>query len=198
MKTPAKIELKRKYLLIAMAFLLLAGVVYRVWPLIMDISTGESGIALKKKQLIKYQEMFQSSRDLEKELSQLRSTLKKGEVGLLIGKTPALAAADIQKVLNEIARKSHVTVQSVRVLKPKEVGGNHYLSIPVEVAIRGNTRYLKEFLYQIMGSSKYLTAERVRITVSNSRRRRMADLSQNVHAKITINGFLKSSEEPTR
>ena len=198
MRAMTRIDPKRKYFLIALAFLLLAGVIYRIWPQIENVSTGENDVAIKRKQLVKYQKMVSSAVVLEKELSLLEVTLKKGEAGLLTGKTPALAAADIQKVLHKIARKSHVEIKSVRVLKPKEVGGSHYLSIPVEVEITGSIRQFKEFLFQVMASSKYLTVQKVRIKVS---RRRSRGKNVNLHlmaVKVTINGFLKSSDEPTK
>jgi len=88
MKTMARIDPKRKYILIVMVFLLVAGVVYRIWPQIANISAGESDVALKKKQLLKYRKMFQSAVVLEKELSLFKSTLKKGEAGLFTGKPP--------------------------------------------------------------------------------------------------------------
>lgn len=198
MKTIARIDPKRKIILIVMAFLLVAGVVYRIWPQIANISAGENDVALKKNQLIKYRKMFQSAVDLENQLSLLGTTLKKGEAGLLTGKTPALAAADIQKVVHQIAQTSRVEIQSVQVLKPKEVGESHYLGIPVQVVIKGAMRQLKEFLYQIMASPKYLTVQEVRITVNRRRSRGKTKISQLIGARITINGFLKSSDEPKK
>ena len=198
MKMVAKIDPKRKYFLIAVAFLLVAGLVYRIWPQIESVSTDENNVSIKRKQLIKYQKMAHSAVGLEKELSQLGATLKKGEVGLLTGKTAALAAADIQKVLHEIARKSQVEIKSVRVLKPRELGGGHYLSIPVEVAINGSIRQFKEFLFQIMASSKYLTVQKVRIKVSRRRSRGRIISSHLITVNVTMNGFLKSSDAPAK
>ena len=184
--------------MMAMAFLLMAGGVYRIWPQIEDIFTVDNTIEIKKKRLIKYQKMVHGAGNLEKELKLLEAALKRGEAGLLTGKTPALAAADIQKVVHEIAKKSQVEIQSVRVLKPKEVVGSPYLSIPVQVVIRGVMRQLTQFLYQIMQSPKYLTVQQVRINVTRSRRRGKATVSELIKADITINGFLKSSDEPTK
>lgn len=197
MRKLAKIDKKRKYFLIAMVLLLMAGGIYRMWPQIEDIFTVDDTIVLKEKRLIKYQKMLHSAGDQEKELSILEAALKRGEAGLLTGKTPALAAADIQKVVHEIAKKSHVEIQSVRVLKPKDVVGSHYLSIPVQVVIKGVMRQLTKFLYQIVQSSKYLTVQEVRIIVTRRRLRGKASVSELIKADITINGFLKSSDAPT-
>lgn len=182
----------------AMLFLLVAGVAYRIWPQIQDIRGTDGEIELKKKQLIKYQRMFQTGGDLEKAVAVLKETLKRGESGLLTGKTPALAAADIQKVVREMAEKSQVEIKRVRVLKPEDVGGSHYLSIPVQLTISGTVRHLKEFLYQIMTSSKYLTVEKVGITVNRMRLRRdKTQQAESVNADITVNGFLKKSDGQT-
>ncbi|MBW2708403.1 MAG: hypothetical protein JRD04_03815 [Deltaproteobacteria bacterium] len=196
MKTMIKIDKKRKYVLMAMAFLLIAGGIYRIWPQTPDIFIADDTLALKKKQLVKYQRMFESGSDLEKDVVRLKVTLKQVESGLLTGKTPALAAADIQKIVHEMAKKSHVEIKMVRVLKPESVDGGHYLSIPVQLSIAGATRHLKEFVYQIMTSPKYLTVKKVGITV-RLRQTRGKKVTENVSANITINGFLKSSNAPT-
>ena len=198
MRKMVEIDKKRKYFLMTMVFLLIAGGVYRMWPQIEDIFSVDDTIALKKERLVKYQKTLHSASNLEKELSLLGAALKKGEEGLLTGKTPALAAADIQKVVHEIAKISQVEIQSVRVLKPKDVVGSHYLSIPVQVVIKGDMRQLTKFLYQIIQSSKYLTVQEVRINVNRSRIRGKATVSKEIKADITINGFLKSSDEPTK
>ena len=193
-----KIDKKRKYFLMAMAFLLIAGAAYRIWPQIQDIQGAAGNIALKKKQLVKYQRIFQASGDLEKEVALFKATLKQGESGLLTGKTPALAAADIQKIVREMAKKSQVEIKRVRVLKPEDVGGSYYLSIPVQLSITGAVRQLKEFLYQIMTSSKHLTVQKVGITVSRRRLRRgAAKPAESVNADITVKGFLKRSDDQT-
>ena len=193
-----KIDKKRKYFLLAAGFLLVVGVVYRTWPEIQNIQGADGDIALREKQLVKYQRMFQSSGDLEKEVAALKGILKQGESGLLTGKTPALAAADIQKVMREMAEKSQVEIKRVRVLKPEDVGGSHYLSIPVQLTIRATVRHLKELLYQIMTSSKYLTVEKVGITVTRRRLRRdKTQQAESVNADITVNGFLKKSDGQT-
>ena len=192
------IDKKRKYFWAAAVFLLIVGGVYRMWPQIEDIFMVDDTIEIKKKRLIKYQKMLHGAGDLEKERMLLESALKRGEMGLLTGKTPALAAADIQKVVHEIAKKSQVEIRSVRVLKPKDVVGSPYLSIPVQVVINGIMRQLTQFLYQIAQSSKYLTVQEVRINVSRRRLRGKASVSEMINADIIINGFLKSSDEPVK
>ena len=176
----------------AMAFLLIAGAIYRMWPQIQDILAADDTIAIKKKQLIKHQKMLQSAGDLEKRVAFTKTIMTQAESGLLTGKTPALAAADIQKVIREMAKKSQMEIKSIRVLNPKDVDNGLYLSIPVEFVAKGVIRQLKEFLYRIRASPKYLTVQKVGITVSRRRLRRGAKKpAESVNVNITVNGFLK-------
>ena len=193
--TMVKIDKKRKYFLLAMGLLLMVGAGYRIWPEIQDFLGAGGNIAVLKKRLVKYQQMVQSSAGLESNVALLKKTINQGESGLLTGKTPALAAADIQKLVREMAEKSQVEIKRVRVLKSEDVGGSLYLSIPVQLNISGSVRHLKEFLYQIMTSSKYLTVQKVGITV---RRRRLgrnpSKMTESVSADVIVNGFLKRSD----
>ncbi|MCF8129968.1 MAG: type II secretion system protein M [Deltaproteobacteria bacterium] len=187
-----KIDKRRKYFLIGMVFLLMAGAVYRMWPQIEDIFASDGTIVLKKKQLVKYQKMLQSTGDLEKQVALSKKSVAQLESGLLTGKTPALAAADIQKVIREMAQKSQMEINSIRVLKPKDVDESLYLSIPVEFVAKGVIRELKGFLYRIAASPKYLTVEKVQISV-RLRRNKLSKSGnlEEITANITINGFLK-------
>jgi len=175
-----------------MVFLLMAGAVYRMWPQIEDVFASDGTIALKKKQLAKYRKMLQSTGDLEKQVTLIKKIVAQSESGLLTGKTPALAAADIQKVIREMAQKSQMEINSIRVLKPKDVDESLYLSIPVEFVAKGVIRELKGFLYQIAASPKYLTVEKVKISVVLRRNgRTKSQKLEIITANITINGFLK-------
>jgi hypothetical protein len=185
-----KIDRSRKYLLIAGVVVLLIGAVYRIWPQMQDIFGAGNSIALKKRQIVKYQATVKASENLQADVESLKKALEKGEKGLLTGKTAALAAADIQKVLQEMAEKSQVEIKTVRVLKADTAKGGLYLSVPVQLSIFSTIGHLKEFLYKIMVSAKYLTVEKVAITV---RRARKGELKR-VSANITVNGFLKRIE----
>ncbi len=193
--TMVKIDKKRKYFLLAIGLLFMVGAGYRIWPEIQDFLGAGGNISVLKKRLVKYERMVQSSAGLESEVVLLKKTIHQGESGLLTGKTPALAAADIQKLVREMAEKSQVEIKRVRVLKSEDVDGSLYLSIPVQLNISGSVRHLKEFLYQIMTSSKYLTVQKVGITV---RRRRLgrnpSKMTESVSADVIVNGFLKRSD----
>lgn len=174
-------------------FLLLAGAVYRFWPSLQGLGEGLGGndedILLKQKQIAKYQRVIDTRDQLEKQVQSLEKSLKNKESQLFTGETPAIAAADIQKVLREIARDSQVEIQTVRVLKPDEKGNGHYLNIPVQLNIDGTIRHLKDFFYRIMISPKCLTVKKVALRVL---RRRKGSVDT-IRADITVHGFLKKA-----
>ena len=180
----------RKYLLIAGIVVLSIGAVYRLWPQIQDIFGTGGSIPFKERQIAKYRRMVTAGNNLEAEVASLKKALEKGESGLISGKTAALAAADIQKVLRKMAEENQVEIKTVRVLKADFATGGPYLSVPVQLSIFSTVKQLKKFLYEIMTSVKYLTVKKVAITV---RRTRKGELKR-VSANITVNGFLKKTD----
>ena len=186
-----KIIKNRKYLLIAGALLLLFAVIYRMFPVIQDLWPQGDEIALKKKHLGKYRQIVGEKDAVETRLAALKRNVKQLESGLLRGKTPALVAADIQKILHDLAEKSKVDIKRVRVLKAVELEQGDYLSVPVQLNINASIRQLKEILYRIEASPKYLTVKKMKIKVV-IRRRGKKGL---INSDITVHGFLKKAKD---
>ncbi len=180
-----KIEKNKKYLFIAGAVILLLGGAYRVWPYLGEIWWADQEIVLKERRLEKYRQIVHEGDGLEARLVSLKKDLKQRESRLLTGKTPSLAAADIQQILHHMAKESEVEIKTVRILQPEEVDQDRYLSIPVQLNITCTTRQLKEFLYKIKTSPKYLAVKKVGIRVFIRRR------NDTINADVTVLGFLK-------
>lgn len=180
-----KVDKKRKKLIFAGAVLLFLGLIYRLLPLFQDFQTGDTELDLKMKQLEKYLQTVQEGNVFEERLVYLRQVLKSSESGLLGGKTPSLAAVDIQNILSEIVETSGVQIRMVRVLKPEDLDKEYYKSIPVDFSIISNIRQLKEVLYKIETYPKYLTVKKVMINVGA---RGAADTFQ---SNITVAGYMK-------
>ena len=178
---------ERKYILIGGVILLFLGLVYRAAPLFQGIYDGGTQIAAKEKQLAKYQRAIEEGEELEKRLAALTSALKRGESGFLTGKTPSLAAVDMQNILNAVTSKNGVEIKSMRVLKAAKQDDTKYLSIPVKFSIVSTVRQMKEILYGIETSGKYLTVREIRIIVP--RRKNKEQLKVN----MTVAGFMKES-----
>ena len=182
-----RVGIQRKYIFIVLAVLLSLALVYRFFPFIQEFVSPAQEIALKERRLIKYRKTVAASRDLDKRLDSLNKSLQQLESGLLSGKTASLAAVEIQKTLREIAEKSSVQVRSVKVLKPEDLGQKDYLRIPVDFYISPTTRQLKEILYRIETSPKYLTVKKMRIRYYGNPERRF-------RCNITVAGFMKKAK----
>lgn len=179
-----KIDIQRKYIFIALAILLSLALIYRYFPFLQEIAFPAKEIELKERRLIKYRKMVEAGSNLDKRFSSLNRVLKELESGLLTGKTPPLAAVEIQKIVQEIAEKSNVQIRSVKVLKPVELDQKNYLSVPVEFYVFPTMRQLKELLYQIESSLK-------RLTVRKLTTRYYANREGRFRCHITIAGFMK-------
>jgi len=180
---------ERKYILIGGAILLFLGLVYKTLPLFHGIFDGSAQIAAKEKQIARYQRSIEEGKELKTRLVALTSALEQGESGLLTGRTPSLAAVDMQNILNTITQKSGMEIQSVRVLKATKQEGAKYLSIPVTFSIVLTTRQLKEILYRIETFDKYLTVHEITIDAPLGKGR------EQLRVNMTVNGFTKESEK---
>ncbi len=182
-----KINKKRKIILIAGAAVLLVGFLYRFFPAFESMEALEQDIDLKQKKLQKYRRMVQERNELESRLISYNRVIERAESGLLEGETSALAAVDIQNILNEIAGRSGLEVLTMRVLKPEGKEGDLYTTIPVQVTLRCTVRQLKEVVFQIESSPKLLRIGDFRARVVRSKE------EGQVQATLTVEGFTKKT-----
>ena len=184
------VDKRRRYLLIAGAVLLLFGLAFWLFPFFEGIQGGETDIAAQKKRVAKYRQTVKGRGELEARLVSLNKSLERAEAGLLTGKTAALAAVDIQNILNEIALGSGVEIRSVQVLKSQRQDSDQYVSVPVQFTVSATIRQLKDILYKIEASPKFfLTVERIGISVAGA-----GDPGQ-IRCDITVSGIMKNVKE---
>ena len=166
--------------------MILLGLAYRVLPLGGSLSNEET--MLKEKQAAKYRQAVHERSALEEKFSTLKRTLEQQEFGVLSGETPSLAAAELQKIMDDLSTKSDISIKAARVLKPEPSKFEKYLSIPVEYSFNCTVRQLKEMLYRIDASPKYLTVHKVQLTVIEGAR------YEQVQVLLTVAGFMKKEK----
>ncbi|MBW2284060.1 MAG: hypothetical protein JRF65_05600 [Deltaproteobacteria bacterium] len=180
---------KRTKLLLAVGcVLLVAGVGYRFQPRIQAIWSPNEEIVIKEKQLKKYRKIAKSGKLLAERIKANEKVLKKLQAGLLSGTTPALAAVDIQNILNDIAVKSGIEIRKVRVLKPEEMDDAEYIGIPVQFTLSSTVRQLKGILYGIDNASRYLSVKKITIKVPRAGRSKP---QAKIQADVTVAGMMK-------
>jgi len=181
---------RRRTILIAGAVLLLFGLAFRLAPYFEGIQGGETEIAAQKKRIAKYRQTVKGQGELEAILASLSKSLERAEAGLLAGKTEALAAVDIQNILNEIALGSGLEIKSVQILKSQKKDSDLYISVPVQFTVSATIRQLKDILYKIEASPKYfLTVERIGISVAG------AGSPGQMRVDVTVSGIMKNVKE---
>ncbi len=185
MKIPMNKE--RKIILIVGAALLLAATAYRFYPDVRDWFLSGGDVAFKEQQLLNYRKRIQKKEDLKADLLVLQRSVVKEEAGLLTGKTQALAAVDVQNIINGIVSRNEAEVQRMRVLTPVDHGKTGYLGIPVQITLRCSIRQLKEVLYAIETSRKLLRMKELKIRTI---KRKHADIIQST---LTVEGFMKKA-----
>jgi len=185
----APLTKERKYILIGGILLLLAGAAYRFFPAIESVFAKSDEMVFKEMELEKYRAALRKKTVLQSERVAAERELARVEAGLLTPSTPALAAVDIQNMLNDIAEQKKIVIRSMRVLEPKPVEAEQYLTIPLEVTATGSIRQLKEMLFRIENAPKLLKISTLRIRLPNYRR------PEEIHTSFTVEGFMKGDKK---
>jgi|WetSurMetagenome_2_1015567.scaffolds.fasta_scaffold88258_3 hypothetical protein len=184
------IDKRRRYLLIAGAALLLFGLAFWLFPFFEGIQGGQTDIAAQKKRVAKYRQTVKGRGEIEARLASLNKSFERVEAGLLSGKTAALAAVDIQNIINEIALGSGVEIKSMQVLSSQKRDSDLYISVPIQFTVSATIRQLKDILYKIEASPKFfLTVERIGISVVG------ASGPGQIRVDITVAGVMKNVKE---
>lgn len=176
----------RMLLLAVGAALLAAAVVYRFYPVIRGLEPSQETLFLKEREVAKFKEIIRERSDLEARSISLNRKLESMETGLLSGGTPVLAAVDIQNILTKIAGRIGVEVQTMRIIEAGKEKKSNYLSIPVQFRISCTIAQLKELLYKIESSQKYLKIESIRIDA------RGRGGKGHLFSYLTVVGFMKN------
>lgn len=100
---------------------------------------------------------------------------------------PALVAADLQKLLEEIARESNISIERVRIDKPKYT--EQLLTIPVELTVRSSLKNLSGLIYRIENNEKFLVIEEL-----DTRRFMTKTEPEELQTRLLVSGFIQQLE----
>ena len=183
---------RTRAILIGGLVLLLFGLGYRLYPVYQGLAGGQTDVAALQKRIAKYRQAVDGKASLEAGLSALEKSLEQVESGLLTGKTEALAAVDVQNILNEIAVASGVEIKRMQVLKSDTQNPDEmpYISVPVQFSVTVTIRQLQDILYKIETCpQKYLTLQWIRINTAGSRD------DGEIRCDLAVAGIMKNSSE---
>ena len=100
---------------------------------------------------------------------------------------PALAAAEQQRLLEELANQTGVNIIRFRVDKPKYV--EKLLTISTQVTVRSKLRNLTNFIHRLENNQKFMIIEEISMQRTNKK-----DLEE-LQTQLTVSGFIKKMKE---
>ena len=175
---------KHKSLFVIGVTMLILGAVYRFYPVLGQLFPQRSETEVKLKRLVKYQQKVHARDSLQARQVALTRQLDQAERVLLNADTPALAAVDIQNVINEIIYSNHMDVASIRVLKAQDAPVEGYLAVPVQVTMKLTVSQMFDLLYRIESANQLLAVTALSV------RRQMTDSPDMLNATLTVEGYM--------
>jgi hypothetical protein len=186
---------RRKIIVAGVALLALPALLYLFNFISRSTHRFNEALHLKQVKLAKYRHKVLGKKDVRRELLNLQTIFKRAEAALLNGKTPSLAAAEIQEIVSRITTAAGGQIMTVRILQPDQSAEDLYLAIPVEVTINSTMRQLTQLLNKLDRSAKLLRIVKLGIR-SRAGRGRLAKpaSSGNIITTLTVEGFVKQKE----
>ena len=183
---------ERKIIAAGLAVLVFLAMIYLFSSARRSTHLASEALELNELKLAKYRQKLQKKKIINRELLTLKNSVKQAEARLLTGKTPPLAAAEIQEIVTSIADAAGGQIKTVRILQPDRSGKEMYLAIPVEVTIHSTMRELTLLLHKLDSSAKLLRIAKLEIRSRGGRRGRGP--SVNLFTTMRVEGFLKETE----
>lgn len=100
--------------------------------------------------------------------------------GLIQASTPALAEAQLQNMINELAEDSNLNVLSLRMLPRTQQGDITNLKIGINC--RGEIGAVKDFLRKVAQSDRFLFVDQIQVQIINQRDRRFYNFNAQIVA----------------
>lgn len=127
-------------------------------------------------QAVYYQKKEQTNQAIAIQLSRL----------FLSPPQPALAAAELQKSLEDKARKTRVDLVQVKTEKTKYTEG--LLTVPVRITVKSSLEKLSRFIRLIESDNTFLVIEELAIRRINKRE------PEQLESRLLVNGFIQKRE----
>ncbi|MCL6582083.1 MAG: type II secretion system protein M [bacterium] len=165
-------------------FLLFAvGIIY---PILRHNLKLKQEVEDKRRRIENFSAIAEKKGIVQARLAYLKDKRQAFDQRLLSGDTPAVAAAELQTILNDMAAEHELTISSQRIINPKERG--ILLEVPVQITTQCTITKLKEFLFEIESYPKFLSVSNLNIRVY-----RIRD-PKDVEARIDVSGFILNSK----
>jgi type II secretory pathway component PulM len=135
-------------------FLLIIFYLAVVNPLLSLTDSWSQELVNRNRILSKYQSLLKNKNRVIEANKVMKATLVRTEGQFLSGANPAVASADLQEILKNLAKEQGVQMSSAKVLPAREAGP--YLEVPVQVELTATINQLVTLLYHLEHHKKLL------------------------------------------
>jgi Tfp pilus assembly protein PilO len=145
----------------------------------------KSEIERKVEFIDRYNEVLKNNDAISTRVNEMKKRGQQMTSYLLSGNTPPLAAAELQNILEGAGGELGLTIESAKVLDAKKV--DIFYQIPVEINMKTEMRKLRDFIYKIENSQKFLTIPKVRMRVIKNNGQHEPEV---IEARIETAGYI--------
>jgi type II secretory pathway component PulM len=150
----------------------------------------EANLELKKKLLLKYRETVIDEELYKNRLEQYRQRLRQDQTRLLPGDSSSIAAAELQKVLTDLASQNGVEILRKDIQQEKKLQDN-LVKISVKIETNCVLEQLVQFLAAVENYEKFLTVDELAITGYRAQRK------YEIRPSILVSGLILGPETKT-
>lgn len=146
---------------------------------------NQGKIEQKQVLLNRYKAILKQEDQLKKRVKYIKQEFDKMTTVLLVGAKPSLAASGLQAILEDIIKKARVKITNVRNKKPAKK--ETFYQIPIEITFESTLRELKDIIYNIENSDKFLLVRDLNIRLVKSGN------PEKLKVKLVVDGYAKNT-----
>lgn len=166
--------------------LIIIAVKFLIFPAIDRGEFMKETIVAKKRLYNDYQESLAQRPQMELRLDALKESVKRLEASLLEGKTATLVSAELQSILEKMAKDRGSKIKSAKTFKAEDLGD--YSKVWVEITLTSDIRSLLDILYDIESYNMVLSVVQMDVHLQGTRG------NQKLKTILKVVGGLKNHE----
>jgi type II secretory pathway component PulM len=178
---------RRLVLLLGGGLLLLLFYLAVVNPLLNLEDAWSQELASRSQVLSKYENLLKGKNRVSEANKVMKAALTRTEGQFLSGSNPAVASADLQEILKNLAKEQGVQMTSTKVLPTREAG--LYLEVPVQVELTATINQLVTLLYHLEHHKKLLFIPELDINAPRWNKAEQHDVPLRI--SMVISGVIK-------
>ncbi len=158
---------------------------FGISPLVEETKKMGDEIAMKRKNVQKYDEFLRNRKTIEDDLQRAQKQYDEIQKRLLPGETSQLGAAALQEIVKKLGDKNGIVIRSFRIVEPKETAPYRKVSIQIEFNPVNNMLSLGQFIHDLENHEKKLMITELDLLVFNIR------APNNIQGSLAVTGLMK-------